>query len=520
MTVESAVDPSWPLECMAALVPGGLAAVPREILSALKRDDIATAFRAANARYARTSGHNHVDAIVYATLLLYRELPDEALGVLRRALSYREGDIALQILQIEALLLAMKEEAHELLDAVSNVSITDHRHWAHLGGLFEEIGDNEQALKAYEQALDHGSEDADVCGYVARLHAAAGRYWDAAELFERAARMAPSDPVPWARATDAWIEVGAWDRATHTARRTARLAPDEPGAWALLGTTHREAGELGEALVAFEKARNLDPDNAVHHLNLGALQLELGLAAEARRSYQHAAAIDADGVEAINGMVAAAYDLGDVEQAIKMARRAVELEPDHPDSLYNLGVIALSMHDAQTAHDAFLDVITVDPDNAQARAGRATALLLMGDLDAAIAAAQDAVRHDATDAELVLEFTQFLFRHGGANEVLTFLSGVGCNDPAWKVVVPVFEYVAHALNADGDGQTTAFERFRDRGAQHVDALPVTWDFDELERIGFALDEPIRDRLMHMLAVLEGRRSMESFPATDDSSEIS
>lgn len=502
-------DDSPALVSLSALVPGGLEGMDPAVIEALARDDYSAALKAANERYANTTGRDLIGALTYAVLLTHRELADEALGVLRRALEHHAHEPALQLAQIDALFARGDHDAAvALMEGMADVSMVDDRHWAYLGDMFWDIDEPDAAIRGYEEATRHGSTDIDVPLRLRELYADKGEYWDAAEQLERAGRLAPDSEHIWAGVTEAWLSVGELERAAHAAARTAKLSPDNPRVWAMLGAVHREAGDPGEALRAFEKARKLDPDDPVHWLNLGGLQLDLGLPDEARQSYQRAASLNTDDVEAINGMVAAAYDLGDVELAARLARRALALDPEHPDSLYNLGVVSLSLHDAEGAEDAFTRALTIDPENAHLLAGLATSMLLQGKLEAAISTAEDALEFDRSDAELVLEFTQFLFRHGGAESVLDFVERVECDDPVWVIVVPVFEYLAQALRRDDDAEA-AVSRFVDAVEANPDVIPVYWDFDELERLSYGLDDDERGRFLDILAVLDGRREVES-----------
>lgn len=502
-------DDSPALLSLAALVPGGLVALDQGVIESLGRDDYSGALKRANERYAVGEGRDLSAALTYAILLTHRELADEALGVLRKALGYHTHEVVLQLAQIDALFARGDyDAATALMGAIAEVSISDPRHWAYLGDMFWDTEDPGAAMRAYEEAARRGSHEPDVALRLADLYARDERYWEAAEQFERAGRLAPGDGHVWSAVTEAWMGLEAWDRAIHAAKRTVKLTPDDPQSWALLGAAHREAGEAGEALKAFERARNLDPEDPLHWLNLGALQLDIGLPDEARQSYQRAAALDTSDVEAINGMVAAAYDLGDVELALRLAHRALELVPDHPDALYNLGVVSLSLHDAEQAEEAFTLALQADPFNAHLLAGRATAILLQGDIEGALATAEQALTYESSDAELVLEFTQFLFRHGGAQIVLDFVTRVTCEDPVWAIVVPVFEYLAHALRRDARVEA-AVVRFVEAVHENRDAIPVYWDFDELERLSVGLDDEDRDRFLEILAVLDGRREVDT-----------
>lgn len=505
-------DDAPALTSLAALLPGGLGEVDATVARHLRSNDLAEALKTANARYAQSQGRNIRDTLTYAILLTHRELASEALGVLRKGMTYHAADIGLQLAQVDALFAGGDLDAAAALMEALSVSLREPRHWAYLGDMYWDLDERESARAAYEEATTRGSQAADVALRLADIYADDGMFWEAAECFERAGRLSPSDPHIWFAVTEAWLGLGAWERAVYSATRTTKLAADDDEAWALLGAAQREAGSPGDALTAFERARNLDPMNPTHWLNLGGLQLELGLPEQARQSYLRASSLDATEVEAINGQVAAAFELGDVDLARQLAARALKVEPDNADALYNLGVISLSLHDAPQARDAFERGLRNSPLNPHMIVGRATSLLMMGEVDEAVVAVHTALEFEATDVELILEFVELLFRHGGTDEVLRFLESAVCDDPAWEVVLPVFEFTARALRREPVDAAT--QRFVDAVMQHPEILPVPWDFEEVARLGFGLDPWVQQRLDVIIAILDGRDDIETLRTPD------
>ncbi len=493
-----------------ALLPGGLETLPSEVARALGQDQESEALSLANAMYARTQGKSLLDVIIYGVLLTYRELGDEALGVVRRGLEHHADAISLQLLQIDALTAAGRDEAAlSLMEALLDVPMQEARHWAFLGDLFWDAAMSDQAAVAYENAVQRGTQSPETVLRLADIYVDAERHYEAAELFETAGRLAPDEVSLWLGACEAWILLEEWDRAVHAAKRCTTLDPDDSDCWSLLGIAHRERGDVEEAIDAFRRAQTLSPDEPVVWLNLGGVQLSAGLPEDARASYAVAARLDPEDVEAINGMVAAAYDLGDMELAQRLAREALELAPDHADSWYNLGAIALSLRQGAEAREALEEARSREPGNPRLVATLATAMLLEDEIDEALNLLGEALGDVDDDAELLLDFAQIMFRHGGPARVLELLERVTCTDPIWSVMVPIYEFLARGLRGDTDFAAALVTEFVKRVEASPDTIPVFWDFDELERLGFSLPDDLRKTFLDMHAVLEGRRDPDS-----------
>lgn len=493
-----------------ALLPNGLDDLSQPIVRALASGDDAAALRLSNEAYARTQGSSLVDVLVYAVLLTYRELCDEALGVLRHGFRFHADDVSLQLAQVEALLIGGEEDsAYGLMEALSEVPMQRPRHWEFLGNLAWEIGDRDLAWTAYEAALARGTTSPGVVLRLADLHAEAEHEEEAAALLEKAGRLAPDEPQLWFAVCESWMSIGDWERAKRAAQRCVRLVDHDADAWGLLGVVLREAGELVEALNAFRRARTLAPDEPVHWLNQGDVQLAIGHFEEARQSYQKALQIDPHDHEAMSGMIAAACELGDLEDAARLARRAVDIAPDDPGSWYNLGVVALALRQSDVARTALEEAQSLDEDNPHLLAALATAMLLDDEVEEALAMLETALSEIGDDAAMMLDFTQVLFRHGGAQRVLDLLERVECEDPIWDVVVPAFEYLARALRRDPGFATELVTEFVRRVRRHPEVIPVMWDFEELERLSFALEDDSRETFLAMLAVLDGREDVDT-----------
>jgi len=493
---------------LSALLSDGIDSLKPSIRRSIRNDDLSAALKDANQEYALKGPRDLDAALTYAILLTYRELAEEAQGVLRRASEFHAHKPATQLAQIDALLARGDDEAAlELMEGMSHVVFQKHRHIAYLGDLFLAVERESQALKAYTQALDQGSDDPQVASHAALLLSAAGQAEAAAEMYERAAKLAPEDPEHWFLAAEAWMEAEEFGFAARAYKKVLHFDEENPRLWLFYGVALSEAGELGEALKAFDKARKLDPMEPEHWLNCAHLLMELGDMEEARRHYEKAAELNPLDPEAVNGMVAAAFELGDVELAERLAERAIDMDPENPDGVYNLGVIQLAMNHIVDAEITFRQAIALDPDDMRYANSLAMVLLRKGNHAEALSLATQAANEPDFDATPAFEFTRDLIRFAGADHVLEFVKEVKTLDPRWDVIRSLFEYLALALRRENEGMQLRLDTFIDALKSMPELIPVEWDMEELERLGLGLESEARNVLEMMIAVLDGRKDL-------------
>lgn len=492
-----------------ALLSKGQDSLKTSLFKAIQREDFSAALKEANEDYAHKTAKDLDAALTYAILLTHRELGDEAAGVLRKAMEFHSQSPAIQLAQLDVLIVRGDfDAAKELADGLSAVSFNEPRHVAYLGDAYLTMNHLPEALNAFITALDMGLDDPSVAANAAQLYSERDEIENAAEMFERAGRIAATDPEYYLRAADAWLEAGVFDRAIRAYRRVVHMVPDNAHAWTFLGFAYREAGELESALEAFEKALKFDDEDLENVLNVAHVLLELGQPEQARQFYERASQLDPDDVEAVNGMVAAAYELGDVELAEGLGKKAVEMDPENPDNHYNLGVILLSINHVKDAETHFRTALDIDPDDPRYAVAVAQILLRQGANDEAIQLANVATTAVSEDTSGLFEFARDLLRYAGAAPVIEFVAKIQTTDTRWHIVKPIFEFLAHALRRQENETKDALDAFKTAINQHEEALPIMWDFEELERLAAGLETDQRKTLEIMIAVAEGRRELK------------
>ena len=162
--------------------------------------------------------------------------------------------------------------------------------------------------------------------------------------FERAARVSPGEPEPWANLSGALLEGARAGESLAAARRSLILAPHAAESWNNLGNAFLEMRDYDLALGALRRARRLSPTFVDACLNEGGLRL----------------------------------DLGDGTEGERLSRLAVALAPGLAGAWNNLGnglLMACRLAESSAAAD---HALALAPEDAQIQFNRAAVLLKMG----------------------------------------------------------------------------------------------------------------------------------------------
>ena len=268
---------------------------------------------------------------------------------------------------------------------------------AGLGSVYAGLGDEEQAIRCWSQALTLDPSDAAVRYHLGRLYMERGDFQDAQQEFEvliaqdehnpaahyqMGLLLAGHDPQ---QATEHLTKAAGDPENDVTSDAEDMLAAleevereeNEARATALLGVAYLERGELSLARRQFERAIRLHPDYAEAYAYLGHVQGQLGQ-----------------------------YEAG-WDNLVK----AVTLEPDSVLAHYFLGVTYRSLGMWNVARTRFWRAVNLDPNNAGLCVDLAQAYLEEPDYVAAEGWFRAAVQREPEDARFQLILAQFYVDH-------------------------------------------------------------------------------------------------------------
>ena len=255
--------------------------------------------------------------------------------------------------------------------------------------------------------------------------AAEGRFDEARQVFEAAARVDPTDGSLsaavailndlQAKRIDGEVvrrlfrsmqhaNAGRWSEAHADADEAIKLAPAYPRAYGLRGTLFVTQGKYQEALGAFDQVVKLDPKFAEGYYNRGATRSELDQYDAAIRDYDRAIELQPDFADAYRNRGSAHLNRGlatenkqDLLDAMADYTKAHDLAPRAVEPLYLRGVLYALSEAWDAAVADFTAVIERDERHAEAYYNRGFAYQNLGDEDRAVADYTRSIEFDPAD---------------------------------------------------------------------------------------------------------------------------
>jgi protein O-GlcNAc transferase len=194
-----------------------------------------------------------------------------------------------------------------------------------LGLALLDLGQNERALNALEQAVRLSPRYADAHYNRGTALQALGRLDEALQSYEEAIRLQPDHVNAHNNRGVVLRMLQRAEEALACFDTALRLRPDSFEAHTNRGNALCDLRRPAEALPCYERALQLKPEYAEAHNNRGAALSDLGRLDEAVRSYERAIRLKSDYGEAFGNLAKALSDCGRLDEALLNYGRAIEL---------------------------------------------------------------------------------------------------------------------------------------------------------------------------------------------------
>ncbi len=235
-----------------------------------------------------------------------------------------------------------------------------------LGDAYYAKGFKEQALAAWEKALESGSTDPSFYqkGGVIRSaewiddgiksftaardnavrawmdlaasHVEKGNWADAIALWEKVVRHQKDQLDAWRGLGKGYKKLKDMQKAYPAWKAAVELAPKEPDLQKEFGYAAFATGALNEAESAFRKWVALDPSNPLAYNNLGAVLAKMERYGESYAAYDKALEKHPDMIAALNGKGTTYYYQKKYDEARALWAKVLELAPDDPTAKENI----------------------------------------------------------------------------------------------------------------------------------------------------------------------------------------
>lgn len=251
--------------------------------------------------------------------------------------------------------------------------------WAAIGRVYRELGAVDSAAYAFEQAIALDSSHIPAHLSYAALLDDEGRYAEALDLTEQAARRAPDAIEVKYMLGSLLAELDRTAEAIGYLQEVAQAWPWHTESHYRLGRALQRAGRVEESrqilaqaeelwkrqadVTAYQRGVTTDPDNPYAHAALATAFRMAGRYDEAIRTYQVALALDADNPEFLNNLASLHFLKHDTLAAIRTYHQILSNHPEMVEVWKNLGVLYALMDQDVNARRAWTRGLAVRPDD-------------------------------------------------------------------------------------------------------------------------------------------------------------
>jgi tetratricopeptide (TPR) repeat protein len=299
--------------------------------------------------------------------------------------------------------------------------------WPHLlGGLFQDVGRLDEAITAYDRALELAPEDVPAQVHLGEIHLLQGRREEGEAALRKALVMVPEDAAINALLGQAALERGDFREAVNRLEAALRAAPGANRLHYPLSRAYRGLGNAEKATEHLGKVGTVGvrPDDPVldsleslrtgerAKLESGKRAYNAGRFSEAAEEFRGALKARPESVEARINLAAALARQGDPKEAIAELREAVELAPTNPTARYNLGLLLAAAGSSSEAIEHLAAAVAARPQDADAHRALAELLRNAGRSEDALKEYAQAIEKAPADEAARLGRAETLVRTG------------------------------------------------------------------------------------------------------------
>ena len=208
----------------------------------------------------------------------------------------------------------------------------------HLGFAYQELGDFDKAIAAFEEAHRLAPTDTSITAYLVQANLSAKKYAAALEL-ARKARAENADDLRFARLeAQALRQTGKPDEAVSLLQDYVRKQPDKPEAYVALAQIYLDTKRGGDAVKMLQDAQQKFPADTTIPFELGAVLDKQKRFADAESAFRQVLSKDPEHAPALNYLGYMLAERGErLDESVDFLKKALEIEPDNGSYLDSLG---------------------------------------------------------------------------------------------------------------------------------------------------------------------------------------
>ncbi len=204
-----------------------------------------------------------------------------------------------------------------------------HFEWDTLAHLYEETGQQDAAVKAYQQAVAKAPYELETQRRLIQLLESIGRDREAIARYEAVAREAPGEASFQLDLAERYRRAGELKRALDLLKKMEGRFGGDPGVQSAIADMYLRWGEDDRALAALARVAKLDPDDPANLITLGEQYYQRGKKDLALTTWRKLGDAHTAAAYARLGDVLAEHDGAD--EGLAEYAKALKLEPANPD---------------------------------------------------------------------------------------------------------------------------------------------------------------------------------------------
>ena len=286
----------------------------------------------------------------------------------------------------------------------------------------------EMALAACEKAVTASPSAAEGHNCLGVAYNGTGRYEQAAEHFQTAMQLKPSDDAAYSGLADSLEHRGQTADAEQVYQKAITLRPNYWAVYNQLGRFYSRYGRYRDAEQMFANVTRLQPDNVRGLSNLGAMQILEGRYADAVPTFQRAVAINPS-ADAFSNLGTAYFYTQRYSDAASVYAKAAELSPRDYLIHGNLGDAFSAMSgQREAAGDAYRTAIALAAEESRVNPRDASLLIkiakyhaMLEEKDQALEVLARALKMKPREPESLFEIAVICQKTGSSEQVLAWL---------------------------------------------------------------------------------------------------
>jgi len=208
----------------------------------------------------------------------------------------------------------------------------------HLGFAYQELGQHDKAIAAFEEARRLSPKDPAVAGYLVEAQIAAKKYAHAVQIAQAALAEHPDDLRLVRLQAQALRQNGQPDQSVTVMEDALKKHADDPAAYVAMAQLYADVDRGAQAVRVLQEAQAKFPSDDSIVFELGAVYDKQKKFPDAEAAFKQLLARDAENAAALNYLGYMLAERGErLDESVTMLKKALQIDPENGSYLDSLG---------------------------------------------------------------------------------------------------------------------------------------------------------------------------------------